>query len=149
MRKLQIREAEVMQISIRQEISRSEKARYDHRLHGVLLVANGQSCGAVAELFGENPRTVQRWMKRFEAGGFDALRKGERAERPRALDSRQWRPWSAICATTRATTDMSKTSGTASSCVSTSDRATGFLWGYANVSASLARWGFDCVSPVC
>lgn len=91
MRKWQIRDAEVMRIAIRQEISRSEESRYDHRLHGVLLVANGQGCGTVAELFGENPRTVQRWVSRFESGGFDALREGERSGRPRALDSRQWR----------------------------------------------------------
>ena len=91
MRRLEIRDAEVMQIAIRQEISRSEESRYDHRLHGVLLVANGQSCGAVAELFGENARTVQRWVSAFESEGFDALREGERAGRPRVLDSRQWR----------------------------------------------------------
>lgn len=91
MRKLQIRDAEVMQIAIRQEISRSEESRYDHRLHGILLVANGPSCGAVAELFGENARTVQRWVSRFESGAFEALREGERAGRPCSLDSRQWR----------------------------------------------------------
>ncbi|MBI3068567.1 MAG: winged helix-turn-helix domain-containing protein [Betaproteobacteria bacterium] len=91
MRKLRIRDAEVMRIAIRQEISRSEGSRYDHRLHGVPLVANGQSRGAVAELFGENARTVQRWASRFESGGFEALREGERAGRPRSLDSRQWR----------------------------------------------------------
>jgi transposase len=90
MRKLEIENPEVMSIAIRQEIERSDESRYDHRLHGVLLVANGQSCREVALLFGEDPRTVQRWVKRFEDGGFDGLRDGERPGRPRSLDERQW-----------------------------------------------------------
>lgn len=90
MRKLEISDAEVMQIAIRQEIGRSEESRYDHRLHGLLLVANGQSCCAVAELFDEDARTVQRWVQRFEQAGFDGLREGERPGRPRSLDARQW-----------------------------------------------------------
>jgi hypothetical protein len=32
------------------EIRRSEESRYDHRLHGVLLVAQGMSCPEVAGL---------------------------------------------------------------------------------------------------
>ena len=60
MRKLEIADAEVMQIAIQQEISRSGESRYDHRLHGLLLVAGGQTCQQVAELFGEDRRTIQR-----------------------------------------------------------------------------------------
>ncbi len=48
MRKLQIEDAEVMRIAIQQEIGRSEESRYDHRLHGLLLVTAGQSCREVA-----------------------------------------------------------------------------------------------------
>ncbi len=47
MRKLQIADAEVMRIAIQQEIGRSEESRYDHRLHGLLLVnpaEKSQSC---------------------------------------------------------------------------------------------------------
>lgn len=91
MKKLEIADAEVMRVAIRQEIDRSEESRYDHRLHGVLLVASGQSCRQVAAIFGEDARTVQRWVKRFEGGGFGGLREGEREGRPRSLDSRQWR----------------------------------------------------------
>lgn len=78
MRKLQIEDAEVMRIAIQQEIARSEESRYDHRLHGLLLVTVGQSCREVAELFGENGTTVQRWVSRFQQGGLDALREGAR-----------------------------------------------------------------------
>ena len=91
MRKLQIEDAEVMRIALQQEIVRSDESRYDHRLHGLLLVTAGQSCRQVAELFGENGTTVQRWVRRFEQGGLEALREGERSGRPSALDARQWR----------------------------------------------------------
>jgi len=91
MRKLQINDAEKMRLLIRQEIERSEESRYHHRLHGLLLVTAGQSCGAVAALFGENVTTLQRWVNRFEEGGLDALRDGERAGRPRTLNAKDWR----------------------------------------------------------
>jgi len=90
MRRLEVADAEVMRIAIRQEIGRSEESRYDHRLHGLLLVAGGESCGAVAELFDEDARTVQRWVQRFEQAGFEGLREGERPGRARSLDARQW-----------------------------------------------------------
>jgi transposase len=91
MRKLQIEDAEVMRIAIQQEIGRSEESRYDHRLHGLLLVTAGQSCRQVAELFDEDGTTVQRWVRRFEQGGLEALREGERSGRPRMLEAAQWR----------------------------------------------------------
>jgi transposase len=90
MKRLQIRDAAVMQIAIQQEIARSEEARYDHRLHGVLLVASGESCIEVGHKFGEDARTIQRWVKRFEQRGFAGLHDGERPGRPRSLDTRQW-----------------------------------------------------------
>lgn len=90
MRKLEIADAEVMQLAIRQEIDRSEESRYDHRLHGLLLVASGRSCTEVGELFGEAATTVQRWVRRFEEGGFSGVREGERSGRPRTLDDRGW-----------------------------------------------------------
>jgi len=90
MHKLEIADAEVMQLAIRQEIDRSEESRYDHRLHGLLLVASGRSCTEVGQLFGENPTTVQRWVQRFEQDGLSGLREGERSGRPRMLDDRKW-----------------------------------------------------------
>ena len=89
MKKLQIEDAEVMHVAIQQEIERSGESRYDHRLHGVMLVAGGLGCGEVAQLFGEDARTIQRWVKRFEQYGFDGLREGERSGRSRSLDESQ------------------------------------------------------------
>src|SRR5215469_5330411 len=90
MRKLQIEDAEVMRIALQQEIVRSHESRYDQPLHGLLLVTAGQSCRQVAKLFGENGTTVQRWVRRFEQGGLEALREGERSGRPSTLDARRW-----------------------------------------------------------
>lgn len=90
MRKLEIAEPDIMRIAIQQEIARSDESRYDHRLHGLLLLTGGQSCQQVADLFGEDRRTVQRWVKRFEEHGLDGMREGERSGRPACLDARQW-----------------------------------------------------------
>jgi hypothetical protein len=60
MRKLEIADADVMRLAIQQEIARSDESRYDHRLHGLLLVTGGHSGPQVAELFGEDRSTVQR-----------------------------------------------------------------------------------------
>jgi len=91
MRKLEIADAEVMRIAIQQEIVRSEESRYDHRLHGLLLITGGNSCQQIAELFGENRRTVQRWVKTFEQHGLDGLREGERPGRPKSLTAQKWK----------------------------------------------------------
>ena len=53
MKRLQISDRNIMSIAIQQEISRSEEARYDHRLHGALLVSRGLSYYRVGELFGQ------------------------------------------------------------------------------------------------
>jgi len=90
MRKLEVEDKEIMQIAIRNEIARSEESRYDHRLHGVLLVSQGLSCRKVGEYLGQNPVTVQRWVKRFNNKGFAGLYEGERSGRPSRIDALQW-----------------------------------------------------------
>ena len=90
MRKLKVTDVEIMRLAVQQEIARSEESRYDHRLHGILLVSNGISCYQVAEWLGQNPVTIQRWVNRFEADGFAGLQEGERPGRPRRLNETQW-----------------------------------------------------------
>jgi transposase len=90
MRKLEIADPEIMRIAIQQEILRSDESRYDHRLHGLLLLTSGKSCQQIADLFGEDRRTVQRWVKRFEEEGLEGMRDGERPGRPACLDAKQW-----------------------------------------------------------
>ena len=70
---------------------RSEESRYDHRLHGVLLVAQGMTCPEVAKLLGDAPRSVEYWVRGFEKNGLAGLREGERSGRPRRLDEKQLR----------------------------------------------------------
>ena len=88
MRKLEVQDAEIMKVALQQEIVRSEESRYDHRLHGVLLVCAGQSCYEVADLLGHSPRTIEYWVERFEQGGFSGLADGEKQGRPASLDGK-------------------------------------------------------------
>lgn len=82
MRKFEIKDADIMQIAVQQEILRSEESRYDHRLHGVLLICAGFSCYQVAELFQHSPRTIQYWVRRFEHSGFAGLQDLNKPGRP-------------------------------------------------------------------
>jgi len=66
MRKLAISDAGIMRLALQQEIARSEESRYDHRLHGVLLVSHGISCYQVAEWLGKIPE--------LSNGGLNDLR---------------------------------------------------------------------------
>lgn len=86
MRKLIIQDAEIMKLAVQDEIHRSEDARYDHRLHGILLACEGLSSYDISDLLGDSPRTVQYWINRFEEIGFSGLREGERAGRPPRVD---------------------------------------------------------------
>ena len=85
MKRLEIPDAENMVLAIQNEIRRSEESRYDHRLHGLLLVAHGLSCLEVSHLLGDAPRSVQYWVKRFQESGLGGLTEGERSGRPGRL----------------------------------------------------------------
>ena len=74
MKALTISDASMVILGLQDEIRRSAESRYDHRLHGVLLVAQGINCCRVAELLGDAPRTVEYWVRRFEQRGAIALR---------------------------------------------------------------------------
>jgi len=69
----------------------SEESRYDHRLHGVLLVAQGMTCPEVSRLLGDAPRSVEYWIRRFEARGLAGLVEGGLSGRPRRLSESQLR----------------------------------------------------------
>ena len=86
MKALTISDREEMILALQDEIRRSPDARYDHRLHGVLLVAEGMSCREAARALGDSPGTVVNWVRRFEQRGFGALNEGERTGRPKRLD---------------------------------------------------------------
>ena len=76
-------------LGLQQEIQRSDESRYDHRLHGVLLVAQGMTCPEVARLLGDAPRSVEYWVHRFEEQGLSGLTEGGRSGRPSRLSEKQ------------------------------------------------------------
>jgi len=88
-KRLEIADREVMEIALQNEIHRSEEARYDHRLHGVLLACRGMSAYEIGDLLGHDPTTIQRWIKGFEARGFSGLQDRERQGRPKRLSLKQ------------------------------------------------------------
>jgi transposase len=90
MRPLRIADAASV-LGLRQEIQRSEESRYDHRLHGVLLVAQGLTCPEVARLLGDAPRSVEYWVHHYEREGLSGLTEGERPGRPGRLNEKQIR----------------------------------------------------------
>lgn len=89
MKPLTIADASNIVLALQDEIRRSEESRYDHRLHAVLLVAQGMRCPEVARLLGAAPRTVEYWVRRFEQEGLGGLVEGDRAGRPRRLSAEQ------------------------------------------------------------
>ena len=70
MKALTIGNREEMVFALQDEIRRTSEARYDHRLHAVLLVAQGMSCRQTAVALGDAPRSVEYWVHRFDQHGF-------------------------------------------------------------------------------
>lgn len=89
MKALTISDADMMVLGLQDEIRRSEESRYDHRLHGVLLVAQGMTCPEAAQLLGDAPRTVENWVHNFERDGLAGLTEGARSGRPARLNESQ------------------------------------------------------------
>jgi len=89
MKKLIIPDSEIVIMVLQDEIRRSLEARYDHRLHSVLLVAQGMSCREAANYLGDAPRTVEYWINRFLDEGLAGLADGDRPGRPKKLSASQ------------------------------------------------------------
>ena len=73
---------------LQDEIRRSEEAKYDHRLHAILLVANGMSCPQAGQMLGDAERTVRYWVQQFNEEGLQGLIDSERLGRPSRLSDR-------------------------------------------------------------
>ena len=89
MKPLTISDGSTIALGLQDEIRRTEESRYDHRLHGVLLVAQGMTCPEVGRLLGDAPQTVRYWVRRFEEKGLFGLVEEERSGRPRRMTDRQ------------------------------------------------------------
>jgi transposase len=84
-RKLEISNKESLQAVLKAELQRLPESRLLHRLHCVLLVAEGHSCYEVACWFGENPRTVERWVHHANEYGIEGLRDEQKQGRSTKL----------------------------------------------------------------
>ena len=89
MRRASISDADSVVFILQDEIRRSYQARYDHRLHAILLVAQGMSCRQVSNLLGDSPRAVAYWVQRFENEGLSGLADADRGGRPCRLNDMQ------------------------------------------------------------
>jgi transposase len=78
------------QSEILHEFHRNQVSRRLHRLHVLFLVSNGCSCAEAARIFGLNPNTILRWVKKYQKSGMAGLTASERPGRPKSLDRFQW-----------------------------------------------------------
>ena len=72
----------------RQNQSRDDLARLQHRLDCVLLVAEGQACDTVGCWFGVDRRTIQRWVHDADVHGLETLAGSHGGGRCSVLDER-------------------------------------------------------------
>jgi transposase len=91
MRKLRPSHSEPIRKLIADAASMSDEQRFLHRLHCVLLVSVGRSCYEVAAWFGENPRTIERWVHAHEEDCVSGLQDHHGAGRPARLSFEQAR----------------------------------------------------------
>jgi len=71
------------------EIKLNPSNRFIHRLHCVQLVKQGCSCQQVADWFGENIRTIQRWVKYSHDYGIEGLKGEQKSGRPAITQDNQ------------------------------------------------------------
>jgi transposase len=90
-KRLTITDAASMALGLQDEIRRSEESRYDHRLHGVLLVAQGMSCPDVAGLLGDATRSVENWVRALRRVGWLGYGKVSTPGGPSASTWDRWR----------------------------------------------------------
>ena len=91
MHKLDVTTPAAVQAALRHEGEHSPQSRFVHRLHCLLLVGTGRSCYEVAEVFGDDPRSVERWVREFQQHGIDGLREKPHPGRHATLADAQMR----------------------------------------------------------
>lgn len=89
MKRIKIDNAKKVKPFIQAEIQRTDETRYQHRLHCILLIADGKTCAEVAALFSDGLRTVQYWAKRFNEDGIEGLRDAARPGRKARLSNEE------------------------------------------------------------
>ena len=87
MRKLELDELKEIRKVLRHEVYQSQENQFLHRLHSVVLVGEGNSCNQVARWFGDNPRTVERWVFKAKDKGAEGLKDMVKSGRPSKLNA--------------------------------------------------------------
>jgi len=87
--KLTLSNAQAIREVIQASIKMNCEPQFLHRLHCMLLIAEGRSCCEVARWFGKHPRTVERWVHALDRHGIEGLRKHHAGGRPAALTGEQ------------------------------------------------------------
>jgi len=91
MRKLEVSNKSALLSACKIETALNCESRFLHRLHCVLLVAQGSSCYQVAEWFGEHSCTVERWVHYFHEYGLEGLKDEQKTGRPRKVRDDQFK----------------------------------------------------------
>jgi transposase len=89
MQPLKIDNPEEVVRDLQNEIRRSEESRYNHRLHAILLIAQGLSAREAAAWLGDAVRTLELWVHRFQKQGLKGLHEVRRPGRPSRLSLEQ------------------------------------------------------------
>jgi transposase len=74
---------------LQDEIRRNDEARYDHKLHAVLMATKKMSCPRIAQILGDSERTVRNWITSYLKYGLQGLVDEEKSGRPRKLSNEQ------------------------------------------------------------
>jgi transposase len=90
MRKLQPVCDDAFRAALAASARATDEARFVHRLHVVLLVGLGHNCYEVAQWASADPRSVERWVHAYLAGGAEMLRDHHCGGRPGSLTDAQW-----------------------------------------------------------
>ena len=70
-------------------VSLSDDARFIRKVTIVNLMLDGMSANDLAPACGESPRTLTRWVKAVDEGGFESLRSPKKPGRPGSLTNIQ------------------------------------------------------------
>jgi len=89
MRRLKIPDVETFIAAIQDEISRTQKSRYYHRLHVVFHALKTGNPYEASRIYDHSPRSVYNWIHRLTSRGLPGLSEGERPGRPRNLSPSQ------------------------------------------------------------
>lgn len=82
---LRVESPETTVMSIQNEMHCNADARYAHRLHAVLMVAQGMSCVQVVSVLGDSASAIQKWVKDYNRKGLSALHDAAIPGRPSRL----------------------------------------------------------------